>query len=113
MKRLIASLLLACFVATAADIHQTVPTSTTTVVSTSVRIYGLNFSNTTAGSVTCTLTDLSTDCSGAGCVIWPTVSIAANTKYSANLGGEPARNGFSWSCSSTGIHAWVNYLSGV
>ncbi len=86
-----------------------VPTSATAVVSTNVRLDRAQFTNTTAGALTITITDQSTNCGGSPCDLFKTVSIAANTVYQIDFHGVPAPGGFKWSASNTGINGWVSW----
>jgi hypothetical protein len=123
MKKLIAALLCAVIVA-AADYslagrverwaNGLVPSSSTLVVSGTVYVDEIKLANKSAGSVTVTIIDASTDCSSAACEIVPTVSIAANTLYTIRLGGIIAPNGIRWSASSgTAIAGQIKYRTGI
>ena len=85
-----------------------VPTSETAVITTSVRIGQLHLTNTTAGALTVIIKDRSTNCGGSACEIWPTVSIAANTVYVAEL-HVPAASGFTWQASGSGVQGWISW----
>jgi len=76
-----------------------VPSSNTTVTTAAVRVYTVFLANVTAGAVTVTIKDRTTNCNGAACQVWPAVSIAANTVYIADMKGV-AMTGIDWSASS-------------
>lgn len=85
-----------------------VPSSPTSPYTATVYLDQINLSNTSASAVTCLLVDRTTDCGGAACELWPNVSIDADRKYTASLGGEAATNGFSLSCSTNNVvYAWI------
>jgi hypothetical protein len=87
----------------------TVPSSTTTVFSFTVRVDRMYFSNRTGSAVTVTVTDGSTNCTGSSaCQLFPAVSIAANSTYAVDLGGVTAQLGVKWSASSANaVDGWI------
>jgi len=87
-----------------------IPNSTTVIVAKDVKIGKIVLSNTTAGALTVTISDRSTSCNGGACQIWPAISIAANTVYTADLGGTFMQSGISWSASAANsVIGAVNY----
>lgn len=54
-------------------------------------------------AVTCRLVDKSTKCGGGACQIWPDVTLAPNTVYTAALGGVLATGGAQWLCSVSSV----------
>ena len=85
-----------------------IPNSATVITATDSYVDRVVLSNITAGSVTITITDTSTNCGGSVCQIWPTVTIAANTVYVADMGGIYAPGGVKWQCSAaTSVVGWM------
>lgn len=112
MRRLLAVLLLLADLLSAGETKGLVPNSATVVSSTTVRLYQLNCSNNTGGSATLIILDRSTNCAGSGCPVWPTVSLAANSKYTANMSGEPAEGGFTWQASAAStLYCWISFTN--
>jgi hypothetical protein len=64
------------------------------------------FVNTTAGALTITITDNSTNCSGSVCTLFA-ASIAANTTYTVSFSGLRANQGVLWQASGSGVVAWL------
>lgn len=87
-----------------------VPATSTSVTTATSLVNFLYLANTSGSSVTVTVTDASTACSGGACSFWPTISIAANTVYTASMSGLVAVGGVKWSA-STGS-AVVGYMTG-
>ncbi len=68
----------------------------------------LMLSNTSASSVTVTITDQGTNCNGGPCQIFPAVTLAANTVYAVDLGGARSYGGISWSATTANVvHGWM------
>lgn len=111
MRKLLAIFVLLCAPAWAADTTPSyIPNSATAVTTSTVRIYTLYLANNTAGALTVTILDRSTNCNSAGCPLWPTVSIAANSVYTAQLSGVPATTGFTWQASAANsVMGWISY----
>jgi len=87
-----------------------VPSGSTAVTTSTAYIYRLHLANTSGGAVTVILADRSTNCGGSVCQLWPTISIAPNTVYTADLGGIPANSGFTWIASTgSAVVGWVSY----
>ena len=85
-----------------------VPNSSTDLTTTDSYLDKVVLSNITAGAVTVVIKDKSTNCGGSACQIWPTVSMAANTVYTADLGGIYAPGGVQWECSAaTSVVGWI------
>ena len=94
--------------------EQVVPNTTTTLITpisplTYVRVYQVNFS--ASADATITFTSVTAACGGV-CNLLPStttpLTIAAGTKYTINLNGEPAVGGVQWSSSVSGaVHGWV------
>ena len=110
MKRILVLLLLS-LITQAAEIGPAyVPSVSTAVTTSTVYLYSLHLANTTGSAVTVIVADRSTNCGGTVCQLWPTVSIAANTVYTADLGGIPANSGFTWIASTgSAVVGWVSY----
>jgi len=77
------------------------PNSATDVVTQTVFLDYMVLSNTTAGALTVVLKDKTTNCNGAACQFWPTVSIAANSTSTVNFGGIIVTSGLQWQASAT------------
>ena len=109
MKR-IALLVLVAVLLVAGDSSVTyVPSTQTDVVTRTVRLNKLYLANVTGGAVTVLIKDRATNCNNANCQLWPTISIAANTVYTAEFGGLPAASGVSWQASAA--NSVVGYIS--
>jgi hypothetical protein len=110
MKHLI-QVLVACSILSAAETSVGyVPSTTTTVTTSTAYLYKLHLSNESGSAVTITITDRSTNCGGAGCKIWGTISIAANTVYTVDMAGVPASSGFTWAASTgSAVVGWISY----
>lgn len=77
-----------------------VPATATDVVARDVFVMRINLSNTSASAVTVTISDKSTNCNSGPCQIWPAVTIAANTVYMVDVGGEQFIGGIRWSATA-------------
>ena len=108
--RLLILILLAA-VANAAEVGPAyVPSGSTALTTSTAYLYKLHLANTSGSAVTVILADRSTNCGGSVCQLWPTISIAANTVYTADLGGIPANSGFTWIASTgSAVVGWVSY----
>jgi hypothetical protein len=85
-----------------------VPNSATDVTTSDSYVGRLHLSNKTAGALTCTLLDKSTNCGGAACHPWEAITIAANSVYAADLGGLYFPGGIQWSCSAaSSVIGWM------
>ena len=84
------------------------PSSPTQITTNSTSVDYLYLANTSGSSVTVTIVDGSTNCNGAACKVFPSVTIAANTVYAVPCYGVYATNGISWSANTANvIHAWI------
>lgn len=64
--------------------------------------------NVSASSVTVSITDGSTNCSGGTCTLFPPATIQPNQVYTIPLNGAPANGGVIWSASAANaIHASI------
>lgn len=86
-----------------------VPNAETIVTTKTVRLKHLHLANISGGTLTVIIKDRSTNCNASQCQIWPTVNIAANSVYTAELGGVPVVNGFTWQASSA--NSVVGYIT--
>lgn len=113
MKRMIlavlgAALAIGCFAADNVLVY--VPNTTTTVAPYTVKIKTLYLANKTAGSVTVTLKDRSTNCNSAACQFWPAITMAANSTYVVDMRGIRVTSGFTWeSDTANAVVGWVEY----
>lgn len=87
-----------------------IPDSATDVITDTVFVDTIYLANTSGGSVTVTIKDRSTACGGSACQWWPTVTIAANTVYTAQTGGKISTSGVNWVASTAS--AVVGHLKG-
>jgi hypothetical protein len=87
-----------------------VPNSTTVVTNQDSLIGHLHLTNSGSTTAHIVLTDNSTNCNGAGCQFWPTISIAPNTSYDVDFGGMLCTGGIKWSASAA--NAVVGYIRG-
>lgn len=63
----------------------------------------INLTNTSAGAVTVTVTDSSTNCNGTACVILSAFSIGANSTSTMHFNGAPMSGGIKWSASVANV----------
>lgn len=95
-------------------VQGTIPSSTATVVASTIRVMDITLCNKTGSSVTITIQDRSTDCGGAACNFLNAVSIAANTTYAIQLGAQVAPSGLQWSASAgSSVDAKIRYMAGL
>lgn len=73
-----------------------------------VQLDAMVLANTSTSAVTVQVYDASTNCNGASCQIWPTVTIAANSTQIVNLLGVRATSGAYWIASTAGVvDGWI------
>ena len=111
MKRLlIAIAFFACALRAVESSVAYVPNTQTDLVTSTVRLSKLHLANVTGGAITVLIKDRTTNCNSASCQIWPTVSIAANSVYTADLQGVPANSGASWQASAANsVVGWITW----
>lgn len=92
-----------------------VPTSPTSLVSSTYLVKAIVLINSTASAVTCQILDNSTDCSGSGCPLVPIsptpLSISAGQMMVILPGDIPADKGVTWSCSGSGVIGRIVFLT--
>ena len=86
-----------------------VPTSLTSIFSSTCSLNKAVVSNQSAFSVSFTIVDNSTNgISGAGAQIVPAISLAGNSVTVIDLGGIAANGGFSWQASAANaLNGWI------
>ncbi len=85
-----------------------IPTTTTAVTTRDgFKIRAVVLTNSTASDITCQMQDRTTDCSGGACDLLPSspspLVVKAASIYAVPLFDIPADQGFTWSCSATGV----------
>ncbi len=87
-----------------------VPASSTPITTSDSLLTHFHLANTSAGSISVTFTDNSTNCGGSPCQFWPAISLAANTVQEVDfgVGGILCTGGIKWSASSgSAVVGWA------
>ena len=86
---------------------QPVATTAAQKISRSAFLDYAHFANTSASTITITLMDLGTNCSGSPCSFWPAITVLPNQVFTVNLNGLNSQGGLTWVASAAGVNGWL------